>query len=513
MKRKMSYRLLCLFLALLTLAALPACKSKKPSDTDTSTDPVTDGSKAQETNEAGEIIIDNPVFDGLDYEGETIHITRPETDLFRREFALSINERQDEVDNRVFLRDVAVQKKLNVDFRYHQSNVLLQIGSGTDFIAMVNNAAQAGGGELDIFTPSSGYIGYAAVRNVILNLRDTKYFDSEHACWNQNHVSVATVQGQLYAATGDLTISLFDKTLVTLTNITKLEAMGVNDIYDTVLNGNWTLDRMEELIRDYHYEDLDANGVKSLGDSFALTGMLTSELIYAWPIASDITVMKTREDGFHYVDTNVLEPLDTLRERIDTLINSESCLAYNNGEDVNGPYNQFTEGKALFTVDSIIRNRATSARLRNMTDRFAILPIPKGSTEQTAYATTPELHFSVVAMIKTTTERQNMVSAAVQLLGEESYKSVRPYYIETVLKNRYTASSAKAVRILSDILDSVRFEFSILYADSVGNAFHSLWVWRLQWRDISTIAGWETDKKNIEDKTAVLDDWFASHMK
>ena len=56
-----------------------------------------------------------------------------------------------------------------------------------------------------------------------------------------------------------------------------------------------------------------------------------------------------------------------------------------------------------------IRNRATSARLRNMTDRFSILPIPKESTEQTAYAITPELHFSVVAMFKTTTERQNMV--------------------------------------------------------------------------------------------------------
>lgn len=513
MTQKMWLRLLSLLLALLMLAALPACKSKKPSGTDTSTDPVTDGSKEPVTNEAGEIIIDNPIFDGLDYEGETIHITRPETDLYRREFALSINERQDEVDNRVFLRDVAVQKKLNVDFKYHQNNVLLQVGSGTDFTTMVNNAAQAGGGELDIFTPSSGYIGYTAVRGVILNLHDTQYFDSEHACWNQNHVSVATVQGQLYAATGDLTISLFDKTLVMLANISKLENMGINDIYDTVLRGNWTLDRMEEIIRQYPYEDLDKDGVKSIGDNLALTGRHAGELFYAWPIASGITVMKTREDGFHYVDTNVLEPLDTLRERIDTLVNSENCLAYNDGKDMDGPYNQFTEGNALFTVDSLIRNRSTSARLRNMSDRFAILPIPKNSTVQTEYATTPELHFSVVAMIKTTPERQNMVSAAVQLLGEESYKSVRPYYIETVLKNRYTESSPDAVRILSDILNSVRFEFSLLYADSVGNAFHSLWIWRLQWRDISTIAGWETDKKNIEDKTAVLDDWFASHMK
>ena len=81
MTQKMWLRLLSLLLALLMLAALPACKSQKPSGTDTSTDPVTDGSKEPVTNEAGEIIIDNPIFDGLDYEGETIHITRPETDL------------------------------------------------------------------------------------------------------------------------------------------------------------------------------------------------------------------------------------------------------------------------------------------------------------------------------------------------------------------------------------------------------------------------------------------------
>lgn len=527
MKKETRLRLLCLFLALLTLAVLPACKSKKPSDTDTETEATNGGDKSQETNEAGEVIVDNPIFDELDFGGETIHIMTPAMDIFRREFALPVNERQDEVDNRIFLRDVAAQKKLNVNFRYHQSDVLFQYGSGLDFISMVVNSANAGGGEFDIFTPSSGYIGYAAVRDVILNLHDTNYFNSEHPCWNQNHINTATVQGQLYAATGDLTISMFDKTIVTLTNLSKLTEIGISDdeIYETVLSGKWTLDRFEEIIRQYTYTDLDHDGTKSIEDDYALTGALTSELIYAWPIASGITVMKTDERGYHYVDTNVLEPINTLRERIDTLINSENCLAYykeietsnNPVEEANKPYIKFTEGKALFTMDSIARSRATAARLRNMSDRFAILPVPKGNSSLTEYATMPELHFSVVAMIKTTAERQDMVSAAVEFLGEESYKSVRPYYIETVLKNRYTASSPKAVQILSDILKSVRFEFSVLYADSVGNAFHSVWVWRLQWKqwgdETTSLRAWEMDKNNIQDKTAILDDWFVSHKK
>ena len=469
------------------------------SDTDTTTE-------SKETNQWGEDKL-TPGTEGedLDFQGATIGIAcRPET-RYIREFG--VETQADPVDMKIYQRNKAVEKELNVKIKLIGEATLWTATGIKDYVLQEQTAGVES--EVDVVAAYGAYATTPLLRGCYVNLADetqVSYLTLTNAYWNQSYIQAATCYNQLYYLVGDLNLTVYDKSIATFTNMDLARENEINpdDLYAAVKSGDWTYDYMYTLVKDFSYLDGNENFTVDVGDIVPLATVSGSEGRDPFVSAWQLEMLKENDDGTHTITIDGNTKLEAACTKLINLYELEGVFLTSIEESFEW---SFVGGKALFDFDIIYRNADSNTALRNCGFDYAILPLPKYDKDQQGYYTTPQDAYNTMSVTTTHEDKIDAICATLELMCAKSYSDVRPFYIEKMVKATYVTGPDKVTMLDTAMAGSV-FDTGTIYASQLEGFIST--IWRSATMNKITIAErWEAKRTAITTAVEDFDVWFA----
>jgi len=424
---------------LLLAAALAACAS----DGDTPQSSTQAETNAQ-TEADGNVYEADTLPAGLDLNGDTITLGY----YFGYQNQVAPLEETGEIlDDEIFRRNKRVEERLNVTIDAVSIDV-----EWPDYLPYVRNIVTSGDDAIDAFHLWQYDFAPQIVDNLFLELSDLPYVDYKKPWWATDYMKEQSVDGDsIYFLMGDINYGMMANMTCCFYN-KNLYANYFDDgdgLYETVLDGDWTMDALSELCKSY-YSDVNGNGEVDPDDILgfgAIHGNAAPPVYFFYNMGC--TFSERGSDGYPVLNPATERNLSAIDKMVELFNNTVGCYFF--GEDtgeVNALYNQhFIDGKSGFFFGKL----EYLTTFRGMEDDFGIIPFPK-------YDDTQETYLSLVSGaagmfgIPSYVQELEGLGAVMEALASDSHRSVMPLYYETILKEKYSRDklSSQVIDILHD---------------------------------------------------------------
>ncbi len=450
-------KLLALSLAALMLLSVTACGTgeQNPEQSESLT-----GSAAEEDTEDLNYVCDLPT--DLNYGDEEINFMYVKV-AGRDDELISENLGNGTIPDAVYERNLAVENQLKVKLVFNEQS--------TDALAQaaINTAVKGGDRTLDIFVIGTYCAVSPAIQGCYLNLNAVENVDTSKHYWSQdyNNIVTFTSDNKQYLATSPAALSLFRLTYLTIFNRELFNDRKIPDLYETVDNGEWTLEYQNQLVADA-WVDSDGNGKESKDDFYGfITGSCIS--VDAYCTASDIHLVTRDETGYMVYNANKLDALVDMAEKVSALYNAQGTYVFQGQpQDDIGLYyiiEKFAEQQGLMATTQFLSIETHIESLAEFS--YGIVPMPKLTKEQAEYKTYVQDQVSAFGISSAIgdEDRQAMLGAVMESLAYNSYKIVRPAYYDSALSLRFM-QDPQSRAILDTMFETIAFDYT--YVTDVG---------------------------------------------
>lgn len=340
---------------------------------------------------------------------------------------------------------------------------IVKTSSDSGVPELVRQSVLSNSDDYDIVAGYQYYSVRLASEGILLNLNNLPNLDFTQPYWSQRMIEGMSYADNAYWCTGDLSLRYIGGMYVTFVNKTIWGDYYPDiDPYDLALNGEWTLDTLNEMTANV-YDDLNNNGKKDSDDVFGMLFNIGHNTCDGLMISSDIKFSEWDDDGIPYLDYDTDRIVGFCEKLNDIAYNNDGVLSWGSSdEDV---LKKFAEGTAMCTPTRLYYSEI---HFREMEDDFAVLPMPKYDAEQENYVTT--IHDGTTLFgIPITNSKIEATTIVLEALAAESYRTVTPNYYEMALKIKYVRDDMSAIMI-DLIREGVTADFVFYY--HVGNISH-----------------------------------------
>ena len=485
--KKILMRAMSLMLILLMLVpVVAACKKDGAKDDESesvSSDVVESGNEGE--SEKSKYDVEDDLGD-IDLGGRRVTIAQTGMDDYKNEIIIE-RLTGDVVNDAVYKRNAKVEKRLNFD--------LQSVSIGNGVYSVLNDLETnilSGSLQYDIvMNPSYAACAYTT-RGLFRDLKKIDNIDLEKVYWSPYLNDAYEIGGVQYVASGAISLSFFKFVFITMVNdnILSQNMGGVPDLVKVVKDGKWTIEYQKNLTKNY-YSDFGAPGK----DSEDIFGFVSTTSISVDPYVSsgEITFLEKSTDGFYSWAFDFTKASNVMDDIIE-LFSLES--SYREPTDsMENVVDMFASGHALMATMRFYE--LESASIRNMKDKYTVLPIPRYSEDQQGYYSLISDRFTgVVIPASVRNDDVENIGAVLEALASESYRTVAPAYYETALKVRYV-DDANAWEMMDIIIESVKMDAVLPYtaalelSDETRNTVIKLWRWTIYkaYTDSASIMG------------------------
>ncbi|MBQ8508598.1 MAG: extracellular solute-binding protein [Clostridia bacterium] len=467
MKKRLISLAVLLSFAMSMTSVITACNGTEPSvdDTTPSGGDVT-STPATETDSKFEPD-DLPA--NLNFDGETINV------LYRDDVVKSFyveEQTGDIVDDAVYNANRAVEDRLNIKF-----NVTTKAGTAnadrSTYMNAITTSVMAGDNAYDLTAVMTFNMPTLIQQGVFIDLNEVQYLNFDKPWWVQDLTDLASINGKLYFASGDITLELTQRIFCMLFNKNLAETLGTEDIYALVKDGKWTLDKATELAV-AAYADLNGDSKMDPEDRY---GLVITDYNHISGFEGSLGLQETTQDadGIHHIDFGG-ERVITAFQKLVSMISDNDGIYYQIKSDADSNethqiyYNMFKGGRLLITTTEF---HQISSVYRDMNDDYGVIPYPMLDEEQGGYYTLARNVYSSFTIPKTC-EKLDAVGAAMEALASENYRTTSQTYFETALKVKYSYDDETS-QMYDIIKGGLTFNFGFTF-NAVTNYFSSLIV-------------------------------------
>lgn len=385
----------------------------------------------------------------LNFPNEVIRIVTRDADGVRDEFYCESTSLGDKVDSSVFTRNSAVEARFDVTL---EMQLVADNGSDQHYtiVRQVERENLAGGSDtFDIVTAPQYTMLDSQKTGTFTNLLDLQYLDLSKYYWLQGLNEYASVGNAQYIASGMATLSVYRFMYVTIYNIDVFNSHSLEDLYDVVKDGSWTMEYQAALAQDL-YADLNGNTQMDEDDVYGFVSGARTTVDAYWVSTESMVVGKSEDNYYTYTGS---------LERISGMVDKMLYLFYDCEGSYIVPYeldntdnaeivNVFAKGNTAMATMMI---NAVETRMTDVDFLFGVAPLPKYDTNQQNYDTYLQDQVTSIAIPSSKTEeRRNMLGAIMEALAEEGYKNMYYTYFEDVLPYRYfnTMESVEMIQLI-----------------------------------------------------------------
>ena len=483
-------RILSLLLAgLIMTSSLVACAS--------GTDDPTDTASTQSTPNTGDDdeIRDN-IPDDLDFGGETVTFISQYVEGLTSGQITVPDLKSEPINDAIFERNKYVENRLNIEI----VNIEERVGN-YDVINKVVTAVQSNTGDYDICASPCYAILDQARSGTFANLADAQYLDLNQPWWSQGLNDAISYKDAQYTAAGHIFLSTYRFAFSTVFNKDMFTNANQKFLYDYVDNGTWTLDKQISLLPVFH-QDNGNNQQDEQGDIFGLiTGRVFHHDIYF--SSCEVEIMTKNEDGeYQFVFDS--GKLHEVAEKVLQLYYGTSGATYI-CQDENDLRVIFSNGYgAMMTIRLA---DLESAEMRNMSQSYGVVPVPRFTEDQDGYYTMLHDAFTSVCIPTTVRgDRLDMVGATLESMASAGYRIVRPAYYETTLRSKL-ASDPQSAHMMDMIIEGIRIDAGILHLASI-DRFHHVFRNLMDSNDNTVVSSYRSrakaDEKRVQQLNAKL---------
>lgn len=416
MKKENTAKLLVILL--LASQILVSCGSEKnPGETTgDGASGITDG-----TTVAAKDPNDDDLPEGLDFGGKEYRVLTykdgnlPTTNTAWPNYIEVESETGDLVNDAAYKRNREVEERLGVTIRCNEL-------SDNDVTGAVQRSvmAQDDSFEIAVFWSGPQMLGLIS-GGMLLDVNTTEYIDLTKPYYSKDMVDTYRFGEKNYIFAGKYPYPQFASVYL-LFNKELFENYKLEDPYELVKSGKWTLDKFAEMLKG-KYSDLNGNGEHDIDDMY---GMSAFESVYSYLyFSAGGRVVSNGKDGFIY-EMNTDRSISII-ERLVALIDSEDTYAATPG-DPKIRYKNFTDGHSLFCLYT-----SSFYALRDIEFDFGILPLPKFDETQGNYMT---YQVGGICAIPSTVSDTAFASAVTEALFSTSAKLMTDPFIQKFVENK-----------------------------------------------------------------------------
>jgi len=442
-------KIVSLFLAFLMLIPLAVGCSETGDENTSAADATTAGAAVNSAPEGATTVpeTENPydkegylkdrIPEELNYGGEVVNVLYWSN---AKNVEYTAEDDGDSINASIYYRNLEVEDRLGITFNW--------IGEKGDYSQRkdFNNiiASDLSGDCLyDIISAYSTTIAMAATYGYALDLMEyTDKISLDMPWWGADLTDMATINGKLFFATGDISTNYLLRMYGTFFNKELISNYALEDPYALVDSGDWTIDKFLSIAS--AMKGVSGNG----GDTIygLVHDAITLEALF---YGSNLCfVDKDSEDVPKLSDSWKGDAAQTMIEKVAEFCKSDLVL-----NDSKADESTFTSGSSLFIIYALdyAMNYLPGSGIN-----FGIVPIPKYNKEQAHYSTTLNYKYSLY-MISKGSDIPEIAAYALEALASKGYRSVTPNLYEVAMKIRYTTDSTSQ-RMIDYIRDGVSFE-------------------------------------------------------
>ena len=331
----------------------------------------------------------------------------------------------------------------------------------------------------------------------VMSYNDVPYIDLRKTWWDQKVSENLVISDIRYAVNGHLNITTHDLTYCLVFSKDQIADNGLENPYDLVRDGKWTMDKMAEQMVAVT-RDANGDGTFDEKDNYGYASAIKMTLPSFWIGAGEKTI--TLNDAG-------IPSLTMDGERFHNVIEKIFAITYDNGtryQNKADDYDIPTECKDLFVGDRALFMDCSLfyvAALRDMETDFGILPYPKYDEAQAEYCS--RVSYFMPAVMPATNRNLELVGAVLEYINYRAKENITPAYYDITLKGKVSRDE-ESVEMLDIILDNRVVDLGdTLFCASVRDGFFTA-MYRSNNHDLASVL-----QKNEASMQKAIDDMVA----
>lgn len=355
------------------------------------------------------------------------------------------------------LNDAIYNRNRKIEELY---NINISVIESSTFANDAKNSIAAGDNAYSLFFAQLTQLVPLSQEGMLTNFYDVNNLSLDNEWWDQNLIEGLTYRDSLYVLNGDVSPSADTRIFVILFNKDMCDELNLEYPYQYVLDGSWTVDRLNEYITNVNY-DVNGDAVMDYDDRW---GFFTEYGVsYMMFFAGGGKITEKTEDGGLRLAFNHEKGINMAQKAIDIALDaSKTCMANpyvaENGNSWPAATAWFANGGALFRSTAL---EPVPRDIRTLEVNFGILPFPKMSDDQERYYSLPAVLCNVISI--PVTADSDMAGLILEALCVESVGSVKPAFYDTLLNGKIVRDD-DSKEMLDIIFDSKVYDIG-LYAN------------------------------------------------
>lgn len=236
-----------------------------------------------------------------------------------------------------------------------------------------------------------------------------------------------------------------------------------NEVYDWVLNYEWTYEKMNQMITDM-YDDKNRNGLKDYGDQWGISVLELWGSSIGFVVSANPGFITRDEDGTPYPALGENSRGEDLTDWLYKIVyNDSACFGITSDAKI---LQDFTEGLSLI-CDYQRLGSLENTILLSMQGEAGVLPCPMLYASDKQYNTATH-DTTEVGAIMTTAKDAEFISTVIQVLNRETASLLIPKYYGEALQVQYV-TDPYASKMVQIIHDNIRESFILAYNNWTGS--------------------------------------------
>lgn len=425
-------RILALILSVLVLVPVTAC-SRDASTGDTSTESVPETESATETEPV--YTLDLP---DIDRGGDTFTII---AGTHMAEKTLTFGDVEDDGDilnTALYKRNLALKELFNIDIDQVQT-ADSDIVNGTTFKKMVDAGESFGIGIIH-----DRYATAAALDNYLTPIDRLQYVDLSKPWWYQNSSKELSLGNRVLWTFGYYDLTSIDSLIVMVYNKRITDDYNLENIYDLVRAGTWTVNKFEEMCKATQ-ADINGDNKMDENDRWGMSAYPAYWYLGFAAVNGETYVVKDENDLPKLNSTNNERLVDVFNKMLELdndelIFFSTNNSLYTSLSEQENTAAYFTGGYSTFCPIAL----SVMPVLRDMDDDFGIIPFP---LYEEVDAGTPYSGFVMGGFpyhVPSSCADPDFSSAFLEAAAYYSYEYVMPEYYNKVLLVKQTRDEDSA---------------------------------------------------------------------
>ncbi len=453
--KRTPFRVLVCFLLLLALGALAACESLEGTSSDSTSSAESSGEESR------------PLFSNLPekkYGGETVTFL-VEGDYQTTYMSVEILPKETS-DSR--LQDAISARNDLVEEAFDVVIDEVRAENFGDLVERVRQDSAAGSRAYDVVMPYMSDAATLAQDGLLYDLRTLENIHLGESYYDQGSVRDLSIAGKNYFVTGDISLLKWDVTHVLEFNKDMIRDYYLENPYELVESGRWTIDKLHEMAREVTE---DSDGEPGMGHLDTYGFLVNRNFVSSMFIGCGQRFsVKNGEDE---PELAVYSTASTaVFDKIFELVNDQSATGMIDNDASGFSIGAKAAGKTVWVAadESTANQRALfhAASLHGILGmgeydcNFGILPTPKlDEGQDDYYCRVSTLYASCITIPKAVRDAE-MSAVIADAMTQASTSTVRDAYIDVIMKKRKIQDS-ESERMLDIIFESCVYDFGSIY--------------------------------------------------